>query len=180
MWNFLIWVVIIIVAGVHLYAWATKKKVIEVYRTVCKWFFEELFGKNGADNSTILMNEYKTPIIKALNDEGIKAVERGNAYCQKEVCYYFFQLHKDTGELDLEFLETLVQTVFYTGILPLYDVAGVVSKEEVLVYIERNDRLLKIIVGHSATAHEQIYAIKENLKKRQLEELEQGTGDILE
>ena len=169
---------------IFMYSKWTKQPFKEVFPTAIRksiqWLVSTFKTQNNGSQSQYfrMEKEYITPILRALN-ENCQCVER-SCYIFSEVAHYEFQLNT-LKELDLNYLERLIQVVFYYEILPLYQIqVGQVNKEDIEVFIVQREKILGVYVGHSKMAHKKISQYRQLESKRKLEKLNDSCGEILE
>lgn len=185
---FLIGGMLLIVFGsialcVYVYCKCSRKPFTDVFpiatEKCIRWIINELnLAENGSQSVFPMAKEWISPIHKALNENGISCIEK-TAYVCLNVAYYEFTLADKVKEIDVGYLEQLIQSVFYNEILPLYQTEPI-QKVQISVFVRKQEQILFIYVGHCPQAYAKINEYRNIEQQRKLEALNSADKEMIE
>lgn len=181
-------IMLVIFGGIALvvlvYCFLTRKVFKEVYpkavECVVTWIMKEFGHANDIDTVCRMNRDYIEPIIEILGGNGCQCVERNAVILvTQQVAQYELQLSNKVKELDLAYLEKLVQVAYYNDVLPLYSNAGI-RKEDIDVFIRREGKNMMIYVGHCQKAYTSINLYRNEVRQREIEKLNKECQEMIE
>lgn len=172
-----------VAVAVYLYCKFTHKAFKEVYPVALDKTLSVIYNAFKNDSAGLEMvlkmdKSWINPILNALCENGISCIENNAYTCSSVACYEFLLSNKEK-ELDINYFEKLIQAVFYNEVLPLYQIEPV-QKEDIDVYIKKQEQILFIYVGHCQQAYEKINQYRQFEQKRNWETLNNANREMVE